>query len=252
VSDPKGADEPSHHVVLPAVDKRFERLARRGKTLSEALAALGVPVVGLGGMLIGGILNRRTQNLPAVVEAFDAALDRMAGWIDENYLDTDEAAAYAEDVLFAAIRLSEQEKRDYYAIALANGVSTRRPPNEDRDRMIDVLERLRLPQLRLLAIARKHPFEVPLGPIVDLSVDNGALQELDPNTPFDRLNMDWQDLRRAGLVENEPIVGSPYPGYSSFFTTFGLQFDLFVRVPYSDVHERTPGEPIRPAAPRTE
>lgn len=56
------------------------------------------------------------------------------------------------------------------------------------------------------------------------------------DTPFDRLNMDWQALRRAGLVENEPIVGSPMSGYARFMTSFGLEFDLFVRVAYSDVH----------------
>jgi hypothetical protein len=117
--------------------------------------------------------------------------------------------------------------------------------------MIDVAERLRLPQLRLLAVARHTPFDTSLGPIVDLSSDNGFLQALAPDTPFDRLNMDWQDLRRAGLVENEPIIGSSWPGYARFFTGFGLEFDLFVRVPYSDVHAvdaaRDPG-PFRHAS----
>jgi hypothetical protein len=241
MSEKKTAAQPSHHVALPAVDKRFQRLGKGGKNFSRVLAGLGVPIVGLGGLLIEEVVNRRALNLPAVVEAFDVAMDRMADWIDENYLKTHEAAAYAEEVFAAAVRLSEEEKRDYYAMALVNGLSTRRPSDEDRNRMIDALERLRLPHLRLLAFARRHPFAVPLGTIVDLSVDNGALQALDPNTPFDRLNMDWQDLRRAGLVENEPIVGSPWPGYASFFTTFGLEFDLFVRVPYSDVHNfRTP------------
>jgi hypothetical protein len=252
VNDAKSTNEPSHHVLLPAIDQRFQRIARGGKNFSRVLAALGVPAAGVGAILIEGIMNRRALNLPAVVEAFDLAMDRMADWIDENYLDSHEAAAFAEEVYAAAIRLSQQEKRDYYATALANGLSKRRPPDEDRNRMIDVLERLRLPQLRLLAVARHHPFDVPLGSIVDLSSDNGFLQALDPSTPFDRLNMDWQDLRRAGLVENEPIPGSQFPGYASFFTGFGLEFDLFVRVPYSDVYKRRPGEPIRPAAAQTE
>lgn len=250
MSNTKGADQPSRHAQLPAVDQRFQRIARGGRNFSRVLAASGVPLVGLGGLLLEEVMNRRALNLPTVVEAFDAALDRMADWIEEDYLKTHEAAAYAEEVFAVAARLSEQEKRDYYAMALANGLSTRRPPDEDRNRMIDVLERLRLPQLRLLAIARQAPFVPPFGAMIDLSADNGALEALDPNTQPDRLRMDWQDLRRAGLVENMQIPGSPWPGHASFFTTFGLEFDLFVRVPSSDVHETTTA-PVKDAESAT-
>jgi hypothetical protein len=244
----KGATEPSHHAELGEVDERFARLGAGGATLARFLEALGVPVVGVAGMALEDVIARRAVNLPQVVRAFDAALDRMADWVDHNYMKTDGAAAFVEEVFAAAVRLSEQDKREYYSCALANGLSTRRPSDEDRNRMIDVLERLRLPHLRLLATARHQPFEVPFGAIIDLSADNGALQALDPATPFDRLNMDWQDLRRAGLVENEPILGSPWPGYASFFTEFGLAFDLFVRVPYSDVHPTGAGQAMPTAA----
>lgn len=232
----KDSDRPAPHLELPDVDERFARVVGGGQKLARILEALGIPVVGLAGMALEEVLTRRALTLPAVVKAFDAAMDRMEGWIDDKYMTTDGAAAFVEEVFTAAVRLSEQEKRDFYGTALANGLSVRRPLDDDRNRMIDVLERLRLPHLRLLAVARHEPFDVPFGPIVDLSADNGALQVLDPNTPFDRLNMDWQDLRRAGLVENEPVIGSPWPGYASFFTGFGLEFDLFVRVPYSDVY----------------
>jgi hypothetical protein len=70
--------------------------------------------------------------------------------------------------------------------------------------------------------------------------DNGFLTQLVPGIPFETLRLDWADLRRAGLVENEPVMGSELPGFSKFVTQYGLEFDLFTRLPYDDVHP--PGE----------
>jgi hypothetical protein len=232
----------SFALELSPVDERFADVLGGGKSFFEVLEAIGIPVVGLGGLAFGKVLEHRTTNLPDVIRAFDASMAKMMAWIDETYLSSRGAAAFVEEVYAAALRLSEEEKRDYYATALANGLSTHRPPDDDRNRMIDALERLRLPELRLLATARHAPMDIPFGSIVDLSADNGFLQALAPDTPFDRLNMDWQNLRRAGLVENEPILGSEMPGYAKFITGFGLEFDLFVRVPYSDVHPRRESE----------
>ena len=64
------------------------------------------------------------------------------------------------------------------------------------------------------------------------------ISQLRPGVPPDVLRIDWGDLQRAGLVEDEPIVGSPYSGYQEFITEYGFRFDSFVRVPYDDVHPR--------------
>ena len=50
-----------------------------------------------------------------------------------------------------------------------------------------------------------RPIDVHLSPNVGLSFDNGFLQALDPGIPFDRLNMDWQDLRPADDGRPKPL-----------------------------------------------
>jgi hypothetical protein len=219
---------------LVRASESYLKLVAGGKTFADAVGTL-VPGVGLIGMLLGQVLDRRVGNVWELARTMDSIVVQLGERIDGEFLQTADAGGFVEDILTAGARLSEERKRAYYASAFANGMVVGRPDTAARDRMIDVLERLRLPPLQLLAAARANDDFAEEG-IVDLSYDNGFLQKLMPEERFDRLVLDWHELRRAGLVENEPIAGAPYAGYSSFITRFGIEFDLFVRTPYNDVH----------------
>jgi len=173
-----------------------------------------------------------------ILVTWEEELGRWADGLDDRFLKTDEAAAFVETVIQSGARLSEEGKRELYAAALVRGLWTIRPDEDQRYRMVDTLARLRPAHLRLFGAARTNrEFDVPYGAIVDIGTqDNGFLTQLVPGIPFEALRLDWADLRRAGLVENEPIIGSELPGFAKFITEYGLQFDLFTRLPYEDVH----------------
>jgi hypothetical protein len=87
-------------------DDQIIGLASGGKTFSEVLAALGVPVVGLAGVALGKVLERRALTLPQVIRAFDTSMAQMKDWIDESYVSSAGAAPLVEEVFAAALRLS--------------------------------------------------------------------------------------------------------------------------------------------------
>lgn len=224
--------------ATPTADPVTSDLVRLRRLL-EIVGSV-VPGVAAGAVLIEFVEAQLRPSAMETLGYWEQVLDCYADRLDKRFLRSKEAAAFVETVIRSGIRLSEERKRELYAAALVNGLSGDRPEEDDRYRMIDTLARLRPAHLRLFAAVRTNmEFEIPLGSIVDLAtMDNGYLTRLRPEVSFEILRIDWGDLRRAGLVEDTPIMGSVYPGYARFITNYGFRFDSFTRMPYDDVHPR--------------
>ncbi len=223
------------------------------KTLSRFLGLAGavIPGVSVGSVLLDWVIEKRQPTVREILAYWDGVLSRFEDRLDENYIQSKGGVAYVETVLAAGARAAEESKRELYAGLLVNGLLKDRPyETEGNLRMVDTLARLRPAHLLLFGSARKprtdHDFEIPLGAIVNIvRSDDSFISQLRPGIPPHLLRIDWGDLQRAGLVEDEPIVGSPYTGYRQFITEYGFRFDSFMRVPYDDVHPRT--DPAQPA-----
>ncbi len=230
------------------------------QTLSRILGVAGsvIPVVSAGSVLLDWAIEKRQPTIKDTLAYWEGVLSRFEDRLDDQYIQSKDGVAYVETVLAAGARAAEESKRELYAGALVNGLSKGRLyDTEGEFRMVDTLARLRPAHLLLFASARMprrgNDFEIPFGAVVNLLKSNPSfLSRLRPGVPWEVLRIDWGDLQRAGLVEDEPIIGSPFPGYQKFITEYGFLFDSFVRVPYDDVHPRA--DPTQPpsATPRAE
>lgn len=230
------------------------------KTLSRILGVAGsvIPVVSAGSVLLDWAIEKRQPTIKETLGYWDGVLSRFEDRLDEKYLQSKDGVVYVETVLAAGARAAEERKRELYAGALVNGLAKERLyDTEGQLRLVDTLARLRPAHLLLFASARGprtgDDFATPLGGIVDLVwSDPVFISQLRPGVPAEVLRIDWGDLQRAGLVEDEPITGSPYSGYQAFITEYGFRFDSFVRVPYDDVHPRADSPQSASAPPSPE
>jgi hypothetical protein len=243
---PPANDDPGTFSTVPSEPPDRELLLG-GRRLAEVLglvasAAAADPraaaALGGGALLLEWVRERRAPKVRETLEQWERVLEERAASLDEDFLRRDEAVAFVEAVIQSGARLSEVQKRDMYAAALVNGLGGNWPDEDERYRMIDTLGRLRPAHLRLFAAARTNRgFDLSYGAIVNVATyDNGHLTTLIPDVPFEITRIDWGDLQRAGLVENEPVMGSSYSGYAKFVTAYGLRFDLFTQLPYDDIH----------------
>ena len=190
------------------------------KALSRILGLAGalVPGVSAGSVLLDWVIERRQPTIQDILAYLDEVLSRFEDRLDGKYAQSKDGVAYVETVLAASARAAEERKRELYAGALVNGlVKGRLYDNEGQLRMVDTLARLRPAHLLLFAAARRPrtggDFVKPLGNIVNMvRSDPVFITQLRPGVPAEFLRIDWGDLQRAGLVEDEPIPESPVLG----------------------------------------
>lgn len=73
--------------------------------------------------------------------------------LDRNYLASPSYREDVEQVFEAQAALRQRRKRRHYLAALVNSASVDRPGDDERQRMLDALVRLRESHLRILAVA---------------------------------------------------------------------------------------------------
>ena len=221
------------------MEEKQDRTTRDLVTIGEVLAAglsLSFPPALFVTLLFQKLGDGLRPVPPQVIGTFATALAQFRDQLDAEYMKSEGWQDKAREIVQALESAREQKKRAYYASAFVATARRARPPDSETYRMIDTLRRLRESHLQMLRAVMTNPdFEIGLGPIVDMSFDNGALTGLMDGT-FEELVRDWNDLQREALVENEPILGSPRAGYRKFATEYAMRFEQFIRLPYADVH----------------
>jgi hypothetical protein len=158
-----------------------------------------VPIVGgIVATFISEYVPRRKQaRLVGFVQdlgrQFEAERDRL----DQEFVRTTEFERMFEDALDRVQTVRNEDKLGYWAALLAGVATHDRPPERDRERMIETLDAVRLPHLRLLHVIATTTEARPglmAGGISD------TLTWRMPDVPEDEFRRDWADLARHGVV----------------------------------------------------
>lgn len=149
----------------------------------------------------------------------------------QAFVSRDHQERFARDVEVVLERVQlrvEWDKRAYYAAMLINLWTDEPPaPHAERDRMIARLSSLSLSNLRMLAaVVQMNALPQQLRgqsnvnlPIVLQAIMGGAGDDLN--------KMDWDELARAGIVNNwntAMVQAVAFRNFDSFITPFGMRF----------------------------
>ncbi len=213
------------------------RLSEAGALLSAAEArseidtVKGVVIAGVLDLVPGAggavqeLLRGRDGRVQNVVEAARRLLDAIATVHDAvlERLETDPRFAdFLERVVLEGIRAEQREKIDYYGRLVCNAVSPSGPDEDERVRLLDALDALRLHHLRLFAALADTQD-------IDATIDQGELDvwhivEIASGLTRGAAQQDWQVLQQIQLSTGTPTV----PNLRLMLTEFGLSFERFV------------------------
>ncbi len=196
-----------------------------------------MPGISLVGWMLGKITASRDERTASLYKAMGDAIDAVRADVDVEFVKSVEYEALTEEILEKGTRRREIDKRDYYAAAFANAALPARPPEAERYRFIDTLERLREPHLWLLAALLKDYAWSDRGP--GMGGFDSAFKEAVPEADMDAIKLDWRDLEAAGLVQGYPggiMTSEGARNFRARVTDLGRRFHQFVVLPYSDVH----------------
>jgi len=190
-----------------------ERLARElgDASARDHVLALGEAALGLvpgAGHLIGYVIRehiprRRQERMVEFARDLNEAVARLEGRLDHEFVRTDEFADLTEGIMESVARRAAEGKRGYYAAALANTATLGRPPEDERERMLDTLGELRLSHLRLLAIVATTRSLPPASNLSAGGIEHNIMPRL-PGVSQEQMRADWDDLDRLKVVQSYP------------------------------------------------
>jgi hypothetical protein len=154
-----------------------------------------------------------------------------AGHVDPASLHTEEWVSDVEEVIETVGSRKQRGKRRYFFAALTNCAVHDRPPEVERKRFLDALERFRPSHLRLLGV-----FLLPPEDMGDGSTDGYLLARM-PGADIENIRLDWGDLQAAGMVDNYPTGMTVTPKaqlVTQSLRAFGRRFAAFIEAGLSD------------------
>ena len=196
-------DDTTRDKDLPDLSKSVGRATVYDRVIDASLDAVSilVPVVGAG---VAAVARQVIPKDRAIYEhdfAVEVArrIDRLeAGRVDPAYPHTEAWVSDVEEVLETVGSRRQRDKRRYFVAALTNCADHDRPPEVERKRFLDALERFRPSHLRLLGVLVLPPEDLGDG-----STDGYLLARM-PGADIDNVRLDWADLQAAGMVANYP------------------------------------------------
>jgi hypothetical protein len=207
--------------------ERIDDPAVRDDVLVGVMAALSaVPVVGgLISTYISEYVPRQKQRrLVEFVRDLTAAFETERERLDRDYVKTADFDRMVEDVLERVTTVRNEGMHHYWAELLAGVATFDRPDERDSERMIDALDQLREPHLRLLhviATTNEPPPGLYAGPV------SATLKWKMPDVSDADARSDWGDLARFGLVHDYPaglMTAHGAGDLSSRMTDLGRRF----------------------------
>ena len=203
------------------------------QALSAGIVALqAVPVVGgIVAALISEYVPRRKQRrLVEFVEDLGRAFEAEQDRIDAEFVRSSEFDRMWEDALDRVQSVRNEDKLGYWAALLAGVATHDRPPERDRERMIETLDGLRTPHLRLLHVIATTN-EPPPG-LLSGGV-NETLSWKMPDVPGEEARRDWGDLARFDVVGAYPSGMMTAQGAGNLagrLTPYGREFVRMLRL----------------------
>jgi hypothetical protein len=203
------------------------------QALSASIVGLqAVPVVGgIVAALISEYVPRRKQRrLVEFVEDLGRAFEAEQDRIDAEFVRSTEFDRMWEDALDRVQSVRNEGKLGYWAALLAGVATHDRPPERDRERMIDTLDSIREPHLRLLhviATTNEPPPGLMAGGV------SSTLSWKMPDVPDDEARRDWADLARHGVVGDYPsgtMTAQGAGNLSGRLTPYGREFVRMLRL----------------------
>lgn len=176
----------------------------RDNSLAVSLAGLNaVPVIGgaIATMISELIPRRKQERIVNFVKALQEDLEAESARVDREFVRTADFDRMVEDVLDRVQSVRNEDKLGYWAALLAGLSASGRPGYTERDRMINTLDRLAKPHLRLLhviATTNEPPPGLYAGGVA------ATLTWKMPNVAADEARTLWDELAREGLVDSYP------------------------------------------------
>jgi hypothetical protein len=141
--------------------------------------------------------QRLEQFVDDLADRFAAEQDR----VDREFMSTREYEGMAEEVLDRVQQRKNEDKYRYWAALLIGVAKPDRPAERDRERLVDTLDALRLPHLRLLhviATTKVGPPDTYMGNTM------ATLKWRMPEISEEDARRDWGDLAREEVVQAFP------------------------------------------------
>lgn len=185
------------------VERAAELDETRGRdhALVAVIAGLNaVPVVGgvFATFISEYVPRRKAERVVEFAQDLSRALEAQGERLDGEFVRTAEFAGMVEEVLDRIEQVKNEAKLGYWATLLAGVATTDRPEARDRDRMIEALDAVRPPHLRLLYVISTTRTARPglyMGGMMD------TLRWKLPDVPEQEIRSDWGDLARLDLVQ---------------------------------------------------
>jgi hypothetical protein len=195
--------------------------------LVAGIAALNlVPVVGgvIGTFISEYVPRRRQARLVGFVQDLGREFEAERERIDSEFVKTAEFSGMVEEVLDHVSQVRNEDKLGYWAALLAGVARHDRPDERDRERMVETLDGLRRPHLRLLhviATTNEPPPGLYMGGVYN------TIKWKMPDLPEDEARRDWADLARFTLVGQYPSGTMTAQGAGNLvghLTAYGREF----------------------------
>jgi hypothetical protein len=176
----------------------------RDNSLAVSLAGLNaVPIVGgaIATMISELVPRRKQERIVGFVKALREDLEADRARLDTEFVRTADFDRMVEDVLDRVQAVRSEDKLGYWAALLAGLSASDRPGPSDRDRMINTLDRLSKPHLRLLhviAATNEPPPNLYMGGV------SATLTWKMPDVAEGEARELWNELAREGIVDEYP------------------------------------------------
>jgi len=171
----------------------------------------------------------KQRRLVAFVQELASRLEEEQDRIDREFVKSEQFAALVEDVLDSAQRRRNVEKHRCYAALVAGSATHARPDEEERDRLLSTLDRLGLPDLRLLhviATTTEPPPGMWAGGVSHVVKSKMSVSDED-------LGEQWGNLAAVNVVGTYPggtMTAAGAGDLAGRLTPFGRRFVEFIQV----------------------
>lgn len=236
---PDREDFDEHEIEALGNTSVSDRLGDLGTAVAEGAIAF-VPVVGpllapvVAHVAKGYFGKKKDERLVAAIQEIGVSINGIEGRLDREFIKTEEFEALVEQVLDDASEAKAREKRRFYAAVVANSAVPERPDEDERTRMLRVLETLTMSQLRLLAVidnTTKPRPDLYMGGVMD------TLSYRMPGLNQERAIQDWADLARLDVVSEYPAAMMTAEGAGNLkvrIRPFGRRFIEFINLTEGD------------------
>jgi hypothetical protein len=228
--DRENRERLAHELDLPSAWDRAVAAVGIGSAILPSLAPA------IGELLMHSLPSRRVARVDALLRELVVAVARVEARIDASLAQGDQFADLLEDVLVQAQFRQAEEKRAYYAAALANSLTPERPDAVDQEKMLAALEGLRASHMRMIAVFMTTTLPdsmLPLKGDMLHRVVHGSLEGM----THEQVNLHIVDLQTHGifpLLASQSKPGDPHE-LSTELTPFGRRFANWIQV--SPPHE---------------